>query len=160
MQPKGTIAATDMRDHESMRSWSASSQPSASCRGASPTSFELWRGKMQPQRKGGIQMSKMSNLDLCISELRNAAQSLNAIAESLSSLLSNNAEESKPVPPTQKPNPVTLEQVRAVLADKSRDGYTAEVRALLEKHGAAKLSEIDPDRFAALLADAEGLGNG
>jgi hypothetical protein len=34
------------------------------------------------------------------------------------------------------------------------------VRGLLEKHGAAKLSEIDPAKYAALLADAKELGNG
>jgi len=59
--------------------------------------------------------------------------------------------------PVPKPKPITLEQVRAVLAEKSRDGHTAEVRALLEKHGAAKLSQIDPANYASLLADAEGL---
>lgn len=52
---------------------------------------------------------------------------------------------------------VTLEQVRAVLAAKSHDGFTAEVRGLLEKHGALKLSQIAPENFAALLADAEEL---
>ena len=42
-----------------------------------------------------------------------------------------------------------------VLAEKSRAGHTAEVRALLVKHGAEKLSDIDPARYPALLADAE-----
>lgn len=50
---------------------------------------------------------------------------------------------------------VPLEKVRAVLADKSRLGHTAEVKALLQKHGAAKLSEVDPAEYAALLAEAE-----
>lgn len=50
---------------------------------------------------------------------------------------------------------LTLEEVRMVLAEKSRAGYTAEVRALLVKHGAEKLSDIDPARYPALLADAE-----
>jgi hypothetical protein len=45
--------------------------------------------------------------------------------------------------------------VRAVLAEKSRSGHTEEVRALLNKHGADKLSEIDPAEYAALLAEAE-----
>ena len=44
-----------------------------------------------------------------------------------------------------------------VLAEKSRAGHTAEVRALLVKHGADKLSDIDPTRYPALLADAEAL---
>ncbi|MCI8694063.1 MAG: rRNA biogenesis protein rrp5 [Lachnospiraceae bacterium] len=51
--------------------------------------------------------------------------------------------------------PLTLEEVRAVLAEKSRAGHTAEVKALLNKHGADKLSEIDPAEYAALLAEAE-----
>ena len=51
--------------------------------------------------------------------------------------------------------PLTLEEVRAVLAEKSRSGHTEEVRGLLAKHGADKLSEIDPAEYAALLAEAE-----
>ncbi len=54
---------------------------------------------------------------------------------------------------------LTIEEVRAVLADKSQDGFTAEVRALLEKHGAKRLSEIDPANYQALLSDTEALSN-
>lgn len=59
--------------------------------------------------------------------------------------------------PEPKVKPVTLEQVRAVLAEKSQQGLTADVRVLLEKYGAPKLSQIDPANYAALLADAESL---
>ena len=55
----------------------------------------------------------------------------------------------------QEEKPLTLEEVRAVLAEKSRAGHTEEVRELLAKHGADKLSEIDPAEYAALLAEAE-----
>ena len=102
-------------------------------------------------------MSKMSELDLCVGELRSAAQSLNSVADSLTSLFSGSQPKSS-VQPTSKP--LTLEEVRAVLAEKSRNGHTAKIRELLEKHGAAKLSEIDPQKYAALLAEAEVLGNG
>ena len=102
-------------------------------------------------------MGKMSELDLCVSELRNAAQSLNSVADSLTSLFSGTQPETS-VQLTSKP--LTLEEVRAVLAEKSRNGHTAKIRELLEKHGAAKLSEIDPQKYAALLAEAEVLGNG
>ena len=51
--------------------------------------------------------------------------------------------------------PLTLEEVRAVLAEKSRSGHTEEVRELLARHGADKLSEIDPAEYPALLAEAE-----
>ena len=60
-------------------------------------------------------------------------------------------EEEKPV--------ITLEQVRGVLAGKSRDGYTAEVRAIITGHGANRLSEIKPEDYAAVLKEAEELGN-
>ena len=49
----------------------------------------------------------------------------------------------------------TLEQVRAVLADKSRAGHTAAIRDLLQKYGASKLSQVDPKNYEALLRDAE-----
>lgn len=102
-------------------------------------------------------MSKMSDLVLCVNELRSAAQSLNSVADSLVALFSGGQAEE---PAQPKPKAITLEEVRAVLADKSRSGHTAKVRELLEKHGASKLSEIDPEKYAALLADAEALGNG
>ncbi|NCC20709.1 MAG: DNA ligase [Clostridia bacterium] len=106
-------------------------------------------------------MSKMSELDLCVIELRSAAQSLNTVADSLTSLFSGSQPRTS-VQPESKPTskPLTLEDVRAVLAEKSRNGHTAKIRELLEKHGAAKLSEIDPQKYAALLAEAEVLGNG
>lgn len=106
-------------------------------------------------------MSKMSELDLCVGELRSAAQSLNTVADSMTSLFSGSQPRTS-VQPESKPTskPLTLEDVRAVLAEKSRNGHTAKIRELLEKHGAAKLSEIDPKKYAALLAEAEVLGNG
>lgn len=106
-------------------------------------------------------MSKMSELNLCVGELRNAAQSLNSVADNLTALFSSSQSEvtvQSESKPTQKS--LTLEEVRAVLAEKSRNGYTAKIRELLEKHGATKLSEIDPAKYATLLAEAEVLGNG
>lgn len=54
----------------------------------------------------------------------------------------------------------TLEEIRMILADKSRAGHTEEVRALISKYGADRLSDIRPADFAALMADAEVIGNG
>ena len=68
------------------------------------------------------------------------------------------AEEPAPAEPEKKP--LTLEDVRAVLAEKSRAGYTAEVRSLITQYGADKLSDVDPAEYEALLAEAEVLGNG
>ena len=54
---------------------------------------------------------------------------------------------------------VTLTEVRAVLAGKSREGFTEEVKQLLMKHGAEKLSGIAESEYAALLKEAENLGS-
>ena len=58
--------------------------------------------------------------------------------------------EPKPVQPM-----VTLEEVRAVLAEKSSTGHTDEVRKLLQDFGAVKLSAVDPKDYADLKAKAE-----
>ena len=55
----------------------------------------------------------------------------------------------------------SLEEVRRILADKSRSGYRAEVKALLTAHGASRLSDItDPAALSALALEAEVIGNG
>ena len=93
-------------------------------------------------------MGKMSDLSITINGLRSAAGSLNEIADWLEERFSGDSvPESEPAP--------TLEDVRAVLAEASRNGHTAEIRALLEKYGAAKLSAIDPSHYVELLKDAE-----
>ena len=52
---------------------------------------------------------------------------------------------------------VTIDQVRAVLADKSGEGKTAEVKALLFKYDAGKLSGVKPEDYPALLEEAKKL---
>jgi len=50
----------------------------------------------------------------------------------------------------------TYEEARAILAEKSRTGFRAEVKAILTKHGVAQLSDVkDPSVFAAIVAEAE-----
>lgn len=57
-------------------------------------------------------------------------------------------------PVEEKPT-VTMEQVRAVLAQKSKDGKKAQVKALLLKYDSGKLSGVKPEDYPALLAEAE-----
>lgn len=104
-------------------------------------------------------MSKMSELAATIEELRSAAAAISDAADWLSEMFSEKPQtEDAPASP---PEPeLTLEQVRAVLADKSRAGFTTQIRSLLQKYGATKLSEIAPLHYADLLKEAEGLENG
>ena len=105
-------------------------------------------------------MGKFSELDLAIKDLRSAAATINEVANTLAEMFSTGSADEAPAATTPAEPQLTLEQVRAVLADKSRMGFTAEIRALLQKYGAAKLSGIDPANYKALVADAEVLGNG
>lgn len=52
---------------------------------------------------------------------------------------------------------IGLEDVRAVLAKLSQHGKTAEVKDLLTKYGATKLSDVDEGNYKDLLKDAEGI---
>ena len=114
-------------------------------------------------------MGKASELSLLVDELRRCAEALTGISEGLADLFSNSEEKvldkknkrttKTPAGNTLDKTPLTLEEVRAVLAEKSRAGFTAEVKAIITKHGADKLSAIKPEDYAAVLAEVEVLGN-
>lgn len=97
---------------------------------------------------------KMSDMAMTIEELRRAAAAINEAASWLAEQFSSNEPTSEP---TNVEPVLTLEAVRAVLANKSRAGITAQIRSLLQKYGADKLSGIDPANYKALLEDVEGL---
>lgn len=104
-------------------------------------------------------MSRMGDMAQTIENLRSAAAAISDAADWLTRIFSGElqAEDDPASPPEPE---LTLDQVRAVLADKSRQGHTAEIRALLQKYGASKLSQIDPAHYRALLAEAEELADG
>ena len=81
---------------------------------------------------------------------------LNTASSSLGALMARM--EVKEEPARQEAKQLTLVEVRAVLADKSRSGFTEQIRELLEKYGAPKLSEIDPARYQNLMEEALCLG--
>ncbi|WP_270311129.1 rRNA biogenesis protein rrp5 [Streptococcus infantarius] len=65
-----------------------------------------------------------------------------------------------PEPPVETKPEVkqpTLEEVRGLLARKSKEGKSSEVKALIEKYGDTRLSDVPTENYAALVADAEGL---
>ena len=98
-------------------------------------------------------MSKMSEMSATIEELRKSAAAISDAADWLAGQFSGD----EPAPEAPAEPVLTPEAVRAVLAEKSRAGYTAQIRSLLQKYGAEKLSGIDPANYKALLADVEGL---
>lgn len=118
-------------------------------------------------------MGKMNELSMLVDELKKCGETLVGLSEGLADLFSGSAEEKQPIKNSaakkksaEEPKPeapeekaLTLEDVRAVCADKSRSGFTAEVKAILNKHGVEKLSEVNPAEYKALLAEVEVLGN-
>ena len=75
----------------------------------------------------------------------------------LAKVLAETKEQTKEKEPTNEKSKVTIEQVRAVLAEKSQEGLTDKVKALLESFGANKLSDVKEENYAALLEKAKDL---
>lgn len=105
-------------------------------------------------------MSKMNEMSQTIEDLRSAAAAITDAANWLTKQFSGDAGEQPANESSAKKvekSSLTLEQVRAVLANKSRAGHTATIRELLQKYDADKLSQIDPANYEALLRDTEEL---
>ena len=104
-------------------------------------------------------MSKMSELDAAARELHRCGDALIALSTTLMEIFSSGDNSEAEASAVQEPVPqkpvVTLEQVRSLLAEKSAAGHRADVQALIQKYGATKLSEIAPEVYADLLAEAE-----
>ena len=96
-------------------------------------------------------------LKLAASEIRSCGEMLLGAAERLiRAFEASPAKQVKTI--ALQEESLTIEDVRRVLAQKSREGFTAEIRTLLEKHGADRLSNIAPEHYAALLKEAEKIG--
>ena len=79
-----------------------------------------------------------------VAKLRDAVQLISQVADALDK-------------PTEKP--VTFTDVRTILADKAGKGFADEVKALIKKHNASKLSEIPESEYADVVKEAEAIGN-
>ena len=94
-------------------------------------------------------------------ELTNLATSISEIAEELIAM--GNADHSsgcdEPEPQMEAPiaKTPTLEEVRGILADKASTGHREAVQALIHKHGAQRLSDIDPSEFDVLITEARAI---
>lgn len=55
----------------------------------------------------------------------------------------------------EPPKTLTFEELQTAFGMKSKEGYTAEVKALIMIFGAKKLSEIDPADYPALIKQLE-----
>lgn len=111
-------------------------------------------------------MNEVVTLQSLVPLIDNLSQSLTAIASFLKEAQPSvpakketpkKAKASEKAAPASETKPVTIEQVRKVLAEKSQEGLTVKVKELLKKFGADKLSELDPACYADLLSAAQAL---
>ena len=61
-------------------------------------------------------------------------------------------------PPKEKPKALTLEEVCHRMTVIAQAGYSAEVKALITKYGARKLSDIAPSKFEGLMKEEDAPG--
>ena len=100
-----------------------------------------------------------------ITNIRDLANSLQIVADVLTDIKEVKTSEqpvsqiSEKVSNSKKKKSYTLEDVRGVLAEKSQNGLTSEVRGLIAKFGGSKLSDINPSNYEAIIKEAEVLGN-
>lgn len=96
--------------------------------------------------------------------IQNIIDDLNSITDNLETLgkmLNESAdlEETKQKKNTKEieQRQLTLEEVRAAMAEKNREGHREEVKAILLKYGADKLTALDPEHYAEVLKEVGGI---
>ncbi|MCQ4922224.1 hypothetical protein NE686_03950 [Tissierella carlieri] len=112
-------------------------------------------------------MSKIKLLLDVAEGMHSLADSIQAVCDAMldGELLNGNEESTtlEETEPKKKEKPtnrkIKLEEVRAVLAEKSQAGMTAKVREIIQKYGAERLSEIEPKYYGDILKNAEELKN-
>ena len=111
-------------------------------------------------------MDPMMKVINALSELVTALQELkqqvtDGYINTFEEIYNPEKDEPKEALPTEQPvletKTVTFVELRSRLAEISRAGYTAEIKGLITKHGAEKLSDVKETDYAALLAEAEEL---
>lgn len=100
-------------------------------------------------------MSKVKLLLDVVEDMRSLADSIQSVADSIQE---NTAEpEEVPAQPVDNTPQITIDQVRTLLAEKSGEGKTQAIKALLYKYDAGKLSGVKPEDYAALMEEARKL---
>ncbi len=101
------------------------------------------------------------------SELLRIAEGFSIVAEGLRGLAkaeggtkektvkAQKAEKQESVAEVQQESPAMLEGIRALMAQKTQEGKSKEIKELLQKYGAAKLSAVKPEDYPALMQEAQ-----
>ncbi len=134
-------------------------------------------------------MEKIESLRAGVAEMRSVAQRLNQWADDLEASFRDQEAPEREVPPAEsvqpgkrkkaeegkkspgsteaastvvpesEAKPLTLPEVRAILAEKCAAGFGTQVKALIESYGASSLKGVPPEKYGELLEAVKGLGD-
>ena len=106
-------------------------------------------------------MGKMNELSQVLDELiacsQGMIQAANALREYFSEQLDVEPVKDEPVKVEPAPVKFTFTDVRKAFSAKSYAGFTDQVKALITKYGAEKLSGVNEKDYPALMADLEAI---
>ena len=120
-------------------------------------------------------MGKVSELYALLEDLKRNGEAVVSAAEELGKMLcaeneapgsetagpaSTEGETTGPNEPAAQPErTITLQELRGVLAKLNKRGFKADVKKLLQDYGAERLSSLDSSKYAAVMAEAEVIGD-
>lgn len=118
-------------------------------------------------------MGKISELYTLLEDLKRSGEAVVSAAEEIGKMLcevdesagsktlengSTGDEAAKPNEAATSPKrTVTLEELRGALAKLNKKGFKEQVKKLLQDYGAERLSALDPEKYAEVIAEAEGI---
>ena len=108
-------------------------------------------------------MSKMSELSQVLDELAACGERLIQTANAIRDIFTAEPDEQPKTEPgtepkAEEPQKYTFTDVRKAFSAKSHAGYTEQIKALIGKYGAAKLSAVKEEDYPAIMADLEEIG--
>jgi hypothetical protein len=92
-----------------------------------------------------------------VADLRSLANSIETFVLGQQTEIKNEPtakeKKAKKVDTPAKENQPTLEELRAAMAEKNRDGHREAVKAIIQKFGAENLSSMDPKYYAQAMKE-------
>ncbi len=105
-------------------------------------------------------MSKMSELAMVLDELTACGEQLTETAKVIRCMFmeAEEPEQTQEQPAQAEPEKkYTFTEVRKAFSAKSHAGYTEQIRSLIGKYGADKLSAVKEEDYPALMAELEAM---
>lgn len=103
-------------------------------------------------------MSKMKEFDMLLDELIKHGEGILEIAKEMRQMFSENPT-ALSEPKEKAKEPLSFTDLRARLAQRSREGFTTNIKSILRKYGAEKLSAIKPENYEDVLKEVEALSH-